>query len=154
MADGHEIVHASAIALGNKAALIRGPSGHGKSDLAFRCIMHAPSSVIKDQACLIADDRVVVQRRADDLIASPPETLAGLIEIRGLGIYRLAHKSAVPIALVVDLVPRENIERMPDSSASVEIMAITLPVIQICAFDASAANKVLLALSGVPCIHD
>ncbi len=112
--------------------------------------MHPPTSLIADAAVLVADDRVAVEKRGPELIASPPETLVGLIEIRGLGIYRLPHKSAVPVALVVDLVVCEDIERLPEASASTELCATTLPILQICAYDASAANKVLLALSGVP----
>ncbi len=150
MADAHETLHATAIALGDKAALIRGPSGSGKSDLALRCIMHPPTSFSTTSALLVADDRVVLEKRGPSLIASPPSTLAGLIEVRGLGIYHLEHKSAVPVTLIVDLVPREHIERLPEATARTELLATTLPIIQLCSHDASSAHKVLLALSGIP----
>jgi len=148
VAGARETIHATAIALGDKAALIRGPSGSGKSDLALRCIMHAPTPVFTDTAVLVADDRVIIEKQGGQLIASPPESLKGLIELRGVGIYHVHHQSHVPVSLVVELLPREDIERFPDQVADTDLLGLKVPLIKICAQDSSAAHKVLLILSG------
>jgi len=150
VADALETVHATAIALGDKAALIRGPSGSGKSDLALRCIMHPPTSLTVESAILVADDRVALEKHGPDVRASVPNNLEGLIEVRGLGIYRVPHQSPVAVTLIIDLVPRGEIERMPEESGFTTLLGTTVPIIQICSYDASAAHKVLLALSGAP----
>ena len=77
------MLHASCVELAGTGVVLLGPSGSGKSDLALR--------LIDGGARLVADDRVVVERSGDRLIARPPEAIAGLIEVRGLGIMRVGH---------------------------------------------------------------
>ena len=89
--------------------LLRGPSGAGKSDLALR--------LIDAGARLVADDQTALVRKGGILIATPPARIAGLIEARGVGIVRLARGQLLaraPVALLVDLVPPERIERLPE----------------------------------------
>src|SRR5690606_13913494 len=80
------LVHGTAIALKGRAALIRGESGSGKSDLALRCVAQPASDLISGQALLVADDQVRAEVRGGKVHLSCPETIKGLIEVRGLGI--------------------------------------------------------------------
>jgi HPr kinase/phosphorylase len=80
-------VHASAVLAGDRAVLIRGPSGAGKSRLAFDLILAGRSGQIPS-ASLVGDDRVHLESRQGQLVVRPARALAGLIEVRGLGIRR------------------------------------------------------------------
>ena len=141
-------LHATAIVVLGRAALIRGPSGSGKSDLALRCLSLAPSSLIPGEARLIADDRVIVERCGPHLVVSAPSRLAGLLEVRGLGIVPLA-ATVVPSArlvLVVDLVAQDQaIERLPDQT-SIAFEGQSVAYLQLHPFEASAPVKLLLRL--------
>ena len=87
-------VHASCVAREGRALLLLGPSGAGKSDLALRLIDRG--------FVLVADDRVDVR----DNRATPPARLAGLLEVRGVGLLRFPHEADVPLALALDLAAR------------------------------------------------
>jgi len=142
-----QTVHATAIAMGGHAALIRGPSGAGKSDLALRCI--TSSALLGGrplQAALVADDRVALRRDGPRLIASAPETIAGRLEVRGIGIIALPTVTEAAVALVVDLDPASSIERMPAPEATL-IEGVSLPLLRLSAFEASSHLKLLLALA-------
>jgi serine kinase of HPr protein (carbohydrate metabolism regulator) len=76
-------VHASAVLVGSRAVLIRGPSGSGKSRLAFDLILAGRSGLLPP-AVLVGDDRVHLDTSGGNLIVRPARELAGLIEIRGL----------------------------------------------------------------------
>ena len=89
------LLHASCVELAGTGVVLLGPSGSGKSDLALR--------LIDGGAQLVADDRVVVERQGDRLMARPPEAIAGLIEVRGLGIMRVDHRASSALGLVVAL---------------------------------------------------
>ncbi|HWE72888.1 MAG TPA: HPr kinase/phosphatase C-terminal domain-containing protein [Stellaceae bacterium] len=129
-------VHGTAIALGGDGVLLRGPSGAGKSDFALR--------LIDQGARLVADDQTELRRDGDDIIMSAPATIAGQIEVRGLGIISMAHVVA-PLRLVVDLMPSAEIERMPEHRA-VGFLDRAVPVVALAPFEASAPAKLRLAL--------
>jgi HPr kinase/phosphorylase len=131
------VIHATAVAIGGRAVLLRGPSGSGKSDLALR--------LIDAGARLVADDQSELVRRDDRLIVRAPATIAGLIEVRGIGIVRLDTLPEAAVALVADLVPADKVERLPPRR-SVTILGLTLPLIEVAPFEASAATKLRLAL--------
>ena len=95
-------IHASAVLVGAKAALIRGTAGAGKSQLALLLVEAARAGALPF-ARLVADDRVHVEARACRLLVRPAPELAGLIEVRGLGIRRLPYEPAAVVGLVVDL---------------------------------------------------
>lgn len=149
MADRRELLHATAIVVDGRAALIRGPAGSGKSDLALRCIDRIPSPLVGSAAALLADDQVWIVRRGDVLLALAPETIRGLIEVRGLGIVEVPFVPEADAALVVEIVARDRITRLPDPPPRREICGISLPALEVFAFDDSAPLKVLLALSRV-----
>lgn len=89
------ILHASCVSLAGRGALILGPSGSGKSSLALELIALG--------ADLVSDDRTIVTRQGNDILAACPETGRGLIEARGIGIVRLAHITSCKLVLVIDL---------------------------------------------------
>lgn len=131
-----ETLHASTVALENRAVLITGPSGSGKSDLALRLLDRGFQ--------LVSDDRTIVQREGDRLIASAPPNIAGKLEIRGIGIVDVDRAETAEVALVVELT--SDIERMPDESRERLILGVKVPLVTIDAMTASAASKVALAL--------
>ena len=108
-------VHASAVLVGNRAVLIRGPSGAGKSRLAFDLILAGRSGQIP-KAILIGDDRVHLDASRGQLVIRPARDLAGLIEIRGLGIRRCDFAEEAIVGLVVDLCAGDA-ERLPPREA-------------------------------------
>jgi serine kinase of HPr protein (carbohydrate metabolism regulator) len=132
-----ETLHASCVAIDGRAVLIEGRSGSGKSDLALRLIDRG--------GVLVSDDQVIVRRDGTRAIANPPETIAGKIEVRGLGIVAMPIERDVPVSLIVWLVENE-IERMPEGSSRA-VAGIDLPLISLRPFEASAAAKVAVALS-------
>jgi HPr kinase/phosphorylase len=108
-------VHASAVLVGDRAVLIRGPSGSGKSRLAFDLILAGRAGQIP-AATLVGDDRVCLEAAQGLLMVRPARELAGLIEIRGLGIRRCDFAEQAIIGLVVDLFASDA-ERMPAPDA-------------------------------------
>jgi RNase adaptor protein for sRNA GlmZ degradation len=139
---GADLIHATAVAiadtaLGSWAVLLRGPSGAGKSDLALRLIDRG--------AVLISDDQTRLEVREGRLLAAPPETIAGKLEVRGLGIVEQPYSQGIPVALVADLKPAAEIERLPEADheavAGVCLQRIDLDPAQI-----SAPEKLRLAL--------
>jgi serine kinase of HPr protein (carbohydrate metabolism regulator) len=104
-------VHASAVLTGARAVLIRGPAGSGKSGLAMALIAGAQTGLLRF-ARLVADDRVLLEAHHGRLLARPPAALAGLIEVRGVGIRRVEYEPAAVVGLVVDLAA-EDAERLP-----------------------------------------
>lgn len=143
-----ELVHGTALALGGKAVLIRGPSGSGKSDLALRCIAAAPLAHIPRRAELVADDQVRLAVRERTIEASAPPTIAGKIEVRGLGILTLPYCPAARLVLVVDLVPAAEVPRYPLDAVVEKYLGIEVPVLRLSAFESSAPVKLILALDG------
>jgi serine kinase of HPr protein (carbohydrate metabolism regulator) len=107
MAAGPSTIHASAVLVGRKAALIRGPSGSGKSRLAWELIRSALPF-----ARLVADDRAFVEIHSGRPLVRPAPNLAGLIEVRGLGIRRLAYEPVAAVGMLIDLVAADA-ERHP-----------------------------------------
>lgn len=132
-------IHATAVAIGGagrwRAVLITGPPGSGKSDLALRLIDRG--------AVLIADDRVVVRRDGDRLLAAPPPTIAGLIEVRGVGIVTLPFVADVAVALLVDLALAPV--RLPAATTR-DVGGVAVPIVALDAREVSAALKVERAL--------
>jgi HPr kinase/phosphorylase len=146
-----ERLHATAIAVGQRAIIIRGPSGSGKSDLALRCLALPTSALLASPARLVADDQVILTRHGLALNVTAPQPLLGRLEVRGLGILELAPEQSAKAVLVVDLVDKSKIERYPDPWPTVEILGLQLPLLQISGLESSAPLKILTAL-GMPSI--
>jgi HPr kinase/phosphorylase len=129
--------------------LIVGPSGAGKSDLALRCITLAPTPLFPDPAFLVADDRVHIERTESGLRVRAPDTIRGKLEVRGLGIVSVPCRETANLALVVELVQPEAVERMPDPAPEHDLLGLKLPLMRVAPFEASAPAKVLIALAQI-----
>lgn len=123
-------VHASAVKVGQFAVLIRGPSGSGKSRLAFDLIMAGRVGVV-ERAVLVGDDRVYLATVGDEIEVRPSRILAGLIEVRGLGIRRCDFVEHATVGLVVDL-DAADAERLPPAeSLKTSILGVEIPRIPV-----------------------
>ena len=131
------LIHATSLVLGGAGVLLRGPSGAGKSDLALRAI--------EAGAVLVGDDRVRLEAVGGRLWAHALAHSAGRIEVRGVGIARVANVPAAPIGLVADLVPGGASERLPEP-ADERLLGIRIPRVLICPFEASAVAKLRHAM--------
>jgi serine kinase of HPr protein (carbohydrate metabolism regulator) len=132
------LLHASCVSIENRALLIMGESGSGKSDLALR--------LIEQGAELVADDYVEISLRDNALFSSPPTRIAGVIEARGVGILKLPYASDVVIKLAVKLVAREAVERLPEPQFF-DCLGYKLPLLCLHGFDASATAKIRFAMA-------
>jgi HPr kinase/phosphorylase len=122
-------VHGSCVSRDGDGVLLIGPSGSGKSDLVLRLLGRGFS--------LVADDRVDIE----DGIAASPVALAGLLEVRGLGIFRLPYAATARLVLVAELgVVAERLPAMGRHSG------LDLPLIRVDAAAASAPERVAMAL--------
>jgi HPr kinase/phosphorylase len=133
---GGTTIHASCIAFGAVGVVLRGASGSGKSDLAFR--------LIEAGAVLVADDRVELGVEVGRLIAAAPAELAGRLELRGLGLVELPYVSNITVELIADLVSPADIERLPlpgwEDCAGVQIRKVA-----VAPFEHTAVAKIRIA---------
>ena len=123
------------IAVEGTGLLLTGPSGAGKSDLALR--------VIETGGQLVSDDYTCIAAAADRLIASPPQELQGLLEVRGVGIVRLPFVDSTPLSAIIDLVDPSAIERMPGEMDRM-VLGVRLPLYRLSPLEPSAVAKVHL----------
>lgn len=131
-------IHASCVCIRNKGILFLGDSGSGKSDISLRLITDY-------KATLIGDDRIDIIAKGNNIIASAPKNLSGLLEVRGVGIIKVKTKKKNKIDLAVFLT-QDKIERMPEP-LYYELLDKKIPLININPFEASATAKILAALS-------
>jgi HPr kinase/phosphorylase len=123
-------VHASAVLVGDRAVLIRGPSGAGKSRLAFDLILAGRAGQLPP-AVLVGDDRVHLDTLAGELWVRPAPELAGLIEIRGLGIRRCDFAIKAIVGIVVDLAAGDAERLPPPEALEIHLNGILLPRIPV-----------------------
>ncbi|MEM7651547.1 MAG: HPr kinase/phosphatase C-terminal domain-containing protein [Pseudomonadota bacterium] len=117
--------------------LLLGPSGAGKSDLALR--------MVEAGGGLVADDQVMLTCEGNTLVAAPVEPLAGMLEVRGIGIVALPTLLACRITIACSLVDSAQVERMPEP-AHAEYCGVRIPLWRLAAFEASTVAKLRLAL--------
>jgi serine kinase of HPr protein (carbohydrate metabolism regulator) len=139
-------VHASAVLIGEGGILIRGASGSGKSALLMSLLSGDAAA-----AALVADDRVMLAAAHGRLLASVPDEIAGLMEVRGQGVARRPYVSPVVVDLVVDLAPAETCPRMPltDEDERVRVMGVVLPRVFVPVGAVDGALRVRAALERV-----
>lgn len=130
-------IHATCVAIEGHGVLIMGASGSGKSDLALRLIDRG--------AVLVSDDYTALTAADGRLRASPPTNIAGLLEIRHIGIVNLPYVIDVPIALAIAL--DEKPPRMPDEPATFEILDLMVPCVALAGLEASAPIKAEMMLA-------
>jgi serine kinase of HPr protein (carbohydrate metabolism regulator) len=129
-ATANKSVHASAVKVGPRAVLIRGPSGSGKSRLAFELISRGRSWQLPP-AVLVGDDRVYLDTAGGEILVRPAPRLAGLIEIRGLGIRQVEFAKEAMVGLIVDLAA-DDAERLPsDDALQISIFGVKIPRIPV-----------------------
>jgi len=133
-------VHGTAVEIAGLGVLLRGASGAGKSDLALR--------LIDGGARLVADDRVDLARDGSAIVMRAPDVLAGRIEVRGVGILSLCGVAGARLDLLVDLVPRAEVERLPEPHSE-EVAGLRVPRIALAPFEASAPAKLRLAVAAL-----
>ena len=129
-------IHASCVEVGGLGVLLRGASGSGKSDLALR--------LIEAGGRLVADDRTDLALAGGALLASSPSSIAGRLEVRGVGIVELPNVMSTRVGLAADLVAASDIERLP-VVRHCEYLGVEIPLIALAPFESSAAAKLRLA---------
>lgn len=129
-------LHGTTVALrgpdGWRGVLLTGPSGAGKSDLALR-LMHGG-------ARLVADDYSCVFMSGGFAWATAPETIAGRIEVRGVGILSVPNRPLVRLALALELTT-DPVERLPEPRTRL-FAGVALPVFSLDGREASAVEKI------------
>ncbi len=142
-------VHASAVLVGARAVLIRGPSGSGKSKLAGDLIDSARGNGLRF-ARLVADDRAHLEAAGGRLLVRPAVALAGLLEVRGVGVLRVDHEPVAVVGLVVDL-NAADAERLPEPLRQrTEIDGVVLPRLAVAAGAAALPAVLAHLISGRP----
>ena len=131
------LMHATAVAIDGEAVLLRGPSGAGKSDLGLR--------LIDGGARLVADDQALLRRSGGRVVVRAPDTIAGMIEIRGVGIVRIEPLAEAKLALIADLLPSGQIERLPEPRVET-VLGVAVPLVALAGFEAAAPAKLRLIL--------
>lgn len=142
------LVHGTCVALGRTGALLRGPSGSGKSDLALRFIYLArrgPAAI--EAPLLVADDQVLVHRSEERLIARAPATIRGLLEVRGIGIVEVKPAPESLLSVIVDLVAPGEVERMPQTQEIERMLGVDVPIVRLAPFENSAPIKLAAAIA-------
>lgn len=113
------ILHASCVSVEGRAGLILGRSGAGKSGLVLE--------LMASGASLVADDRVRLWRAGDRVLAAAPDSIAGRIEARFVGILNAETKGPVPLSLIVDL-DHEETDRLPPRRSK-KVLGISFPLL-------------------------
>ncbi len=146
-AETSELKHGTFVEVGELGVLILGTPGSGKSSLALALIDSGGRGIGKIDltATLIADDQVCLwyDNATAQVFGRPPESIAGLMEIRGLGIVQVEHLSRCPVRLVVQLKQEEKIARLPDfPDTCIDILGQAIPVIEVSIHNTNAAARV------------
>ncbi len=130
-------IHTTCIELNGKGILLMGPPGSGKSDLALRLIRQYG-------AMLVADDRTNIDISSEKAEASCPRSIAGKLEVRGVGICEFSHLESIKVSLVVELVktPKE-VERLPRPEFY-DLGGVKIPLMKLYPFEASAGDKIVI----------
>jgi serine kinase of HPr protein (carbohydrate metabolism regulator) len=136
-------IHATAIALGAVGVLIEGPSGAGKTSLALAAIEKMQSQ--NQFASLVADDQCLVEITNGRLIATCPPALAGLVEMRGLGILTTQNMNSIVVDCVIRLVSQDRIERVFDRQFTM-VDGVQLPLFELPARQIAISVPILMQI--------
>jgi len=135
----YQLMHATALKLGGFGAILRGAPGAGKSDLALRLMDRGHT--------LIGDDQIQLTRKGESVMIAPVEQLAGLLEVRGLGILRVPNIAKdVLLACVIDLHDHRDIDRLPPADEQITVLTVPIRRFHVDPFDASAPLRVEMAM--------
>jgi len=143
-----ELAHGTCVALGDSAALLRGESGAGKSDLGLRFLGLPETDGLRPS--LVSDDQVWFEAHDGGVRVTTPKALAGLIEVRGLGIQRIPFLDTARLVLICDLVAPKTVPRMPPEPWERTTLAgVEIPTLKVAPFETSAPLKLKMALLNV-----
>lgn len=121
--------HATAIVVGETGILIRGPSGSGKTTLALAALSWAHAA--GHASALVSDDQVLLSASSGRLVCTAPESIAGLVEVRGRRPQRIRHEPSAVVHLVIDLVEQAVAPRFSDDrTISIEGCEVALLVLE------------------------
>ncbi|MFM7083387.1 MAG: HPr kinase/phosphorylase, partial [Hyphomicrobium sp.] len=129
-------------------------SGSGKSDLALRCLFLPYDSPVGEKIELVADDQVVLNVKGEKIYASPPPSIAGRLEVRGVGILKFPFRCFLPVRVIVQVSREQKIERLPDPWHFETHLGCSIPVLKLNPFEPSAPQKLALALAQEPWLKD
>ena len=133
------LLHATCVAIKDQGILLTGESGSGKSDVALR--------LIDEGADLVADDMTKLWIESQQLIACAPNTIAGMMEVRHLGLLRMPYRPSAPVALYVELVSeKEPLERLPEATPFL-LLDHPVPKLRLPAYASSTPAKIRAALT-------
>jgi HPr kinase/phosphorylase len=138
-------IHASAVLVGARALLIRGPSGAGKSRLVLALLRQGETG-LPAFVRLVSDDRSLIAPHHGRLVVRPVPEIAGLIEVRGLGVRRLAYEPAAVVGCVVDLAAPDGARLPAETSGKTVVEGIILPRLPV----AADADPLSVILAGMP----
>jgi len=140
------LVHGTCVALGGSCALLRGPCGAGKSDLALR-FLFLPAEALKARPALVADDQVILRRAGERIAATCPPALLGKIEVRGAGIVCIAALAQeAELTLIADLDGSCDSPRYPENDERETVLGLPIRRIRLDPFELSAPIKLALAM--------
>ncbi|MBB3459255.1 serine kinase of HPr protein (carbohydrate metabolism regulator) [Rhizobium sp. BK313] len=138
-------IHGTAIVIGKTGLLFLGPSGSGKSSIAFACL--AAAKPLGLSAALVADDQVFITQRDGAIIAECPPSIAGLMEIRYTGIVRLPHVFEAEMHFAIRPVDPATAERLPPEDEQIDLTeSIRLPLIRL---SAASANPLAIIMAKI-----
>ncbi len=140
IAESGIFLHASCVVIGAHGVLLMGETGSGKSDVTLRLLDRG--------AKLVSDDQVIVNKKNNSIIASAPDAIAGLLEVRGLGIFRKERQDAAVLSLAVQLTEKDRIERLPEPEFY-ECLGVKIARIYLAPFEASAPVKIEMAVAAL-----
>ncbi len=145
-------LHATTVQLRGRGVMILGPSGAGKSELALVLLERA--HLRREDALLVADDRTLLRVTGGKLVASVPPRLAGGVEVRGAGLFRIPFVAETPLDLVVMLVGRDEAERYPGGGTwrfdGMEVLRLLLPALSENGDSNALSRAVEATLFGTP----
>jgi serine kinase of HPr protein (carbohydrate metabolism regulator) len=140
-------MHASAVVVGDRGVLISGASGLGKTGLALALVMYAHS--IGWFGCLVGDDQLLLSAHDGRLFCETPETLAGLVEVRGLGPRPIVHEAKAPVDLHVALVDRRDAQRFQEPGTEL-LAGCRIPFLKLAGGDHQAALRAVASFLALP----
>lgn len=133
------VFHGNGVFFAGRGLLLTGPSGSGKSDLSLRLMGLGGQ--------LVGDDYVTLCRTEKGrLVMNAPKNITGQIEVRHVGILKVPFRPAAQVDLILKLLPRERLVRLPLDNTFMTLEEVAVPCLDFHAFDQSAVDKIHAAL--------